>query len=363
MASARGRRRAPSIRPVAGHDKRVVSRQATNPVHASMSLRPTLLPALGVFAAAARHQNFARAAEELHLTASAVSHHVRKLESALGVRLFQRHARGVLLTPQGRQLADAANSAMGDIASVADDLQAVPAGLTLRVSTLHSLAYCWLLPRLPRFCRAHPGIRIELETSHTLVRFDEDGPDLAIRHGLGHWPGLNVVPLMEDEMFPVASPALPGVSGLRDVRDIPRLPLIEDMCEQGWRDWFRHAGLRGQRLGAMHSFNDSTEAMRAAVYGLGAVLARKHIALPYLHRHELVRLPGPVMKARFGYYIVHSAHRAPSPAARLFIDWLHRQALDERPPVPAQPAALPGRDAPDAPRRRPRRRSPAAQAV
>ena len=84
-----------------------------------MSLRPALLPALGVFAAAARHQNFAHAADELHLTASAVSHHVRKLEALLGVVLFQRHARGVKLTLEGRQLADAANAALGDIDAVA----------------------------------------------------------------------------------------------------------------------------------------------------------------------------------------------------------------------------------------------------
>lgn len=161
---------------------------------------------------------------------------------------------------------------------------------------------------------------------------------------------------MEDELFPVASPALPGMSGIGDVRDIPRLPPVEDMCKQGWRDWFGHAGLRGQPLGPMHSFNDSTEAMRAAVHGLGAVLAHKHIALPYLHRYELVRLPGPAMKARFGYYIVHSARRAPGLAARTFIDWLPREAPSERPPIPPLPAELPGLPAAEAPlpHRRPR---------
>jgi DNA-binding transcriptional LysR family regulator len=112
-----------------------------------MNLRPALLPALGVFAAAARHQNFAHAAEELHLTASAVSHHVRKLEANLGVVLFQRNARGVTLTAEGRQLADAATAAMTDIGAVAANLHH-GAGITqLRVSTLHSLTYCWLLPR------------------------------------------------------------------------------------------------------------------------------------------------------------------------------------------------------------------------
>ena len=100
-----------------------------------MNLRPTLLPALGVFAVAARHQNFALAGEELHLTASAVSHHVRKLESLLGAPLFQRHARGVTLTAEGRQLADAASAALADVSAVAGNLRPRPDTVPLRVTT------------------------------------------------------------------------------------------------------------------------------------------------------------------------------------------------------------------------------------
>ncbi|AKC85640.1 LysR substrate-binding domain-containing protein [Pseudoxanthomonas suwonensis] len=302
-----------------------------------MNLRPTLLPALGVFAAAARHQNFAHAAEELHLTASAVSHHVRKLESLLGARLFLRHARGVSLTPEGRQLADAASAALADVAAVAGNLQPVAGISVLRISTLHSLAYCWLLPRLPAFFAAHPHVRLEVDASPALARFEEGGPDLAIRYGPGHWPRLTAHHLMDDELFPVASPALPGLAGTRTPRDIAALPLVSDMGLQGWRDWFQAAGVRGLSLPPMHTFCDSTDAMRAAVYGIGAVLARTHVAQPYLQRYELVRLPGPALKARFAYYAVHPSHRAPSPAAMLFLDWLKQQALEPRTPLPETP--------------------------
>src|SRR5246127_3082731 len=117
-----------------------------------MTLRPTSLPAFGVFAVAARHQNFANAAEELGLTASAVSHHVRGLEATLGVKLFQRHARGVALTGEGRTLADAANAALSDIDAVAVALNGVARNATrVQVAALHSVTYCWLLTRLPRF--------------------------------------------------------------------------------------------------------------------------------------------------------------------------------------------------------------------
>lgn len=308
-----------------------------------MNLRPALLPALGVFAAAARHQNFAHAAEELHLTASAVSHHVRKLESTLGIVLFQRHARGVTLTSEGRQLADAATAAMTDIEAVASHLHHGDGITQLRVTTLHSLAYCWLLPRLPRFCEAHPNVRLILDTSIALTRFDDGGPDLGIRHGPGHWPGLTAHHLMDDELFPVASPALTGASEIREPREITRLPLVSDMALQGWREWFRAAGVRGLRLPAMHSFSDSTDAMRASVYGIGAALARKHIVMPYLQRYQLIRLPGPALKARFAYYAVHPTHRPLNPSAMAFIDWLKQEAQDERTPMPALPKELLGK--------------------
>ncbi|AAM41899.1 LysR family transcriptional regulator [Xanthomonas campestris] len=330
-----------------------------------MHLRPTLLPALGVFAAAARHQNFAHAAEELHLTASAVSHHVRKLEALLGATLFQRLPRGVMLTAEGRQLADAASAALAEIAAVAGNLHPREDAIPLRVTTLRSLSYCWLLPRLPRFCRLHPHIRLDLQSDPAFSRFEEGGPEVGIRYGQGAWPGLTSHHLMDDELFPVASPSLPEVAALQTPAQIAQLPLLSDMSPQGWRDWFRAAQVRGTTLPPMHTFNDSTDAMRAAVYGLGAVLARKHIAQPYLQRYELVRLPGPTLKARYAYYIVHPSHRAPSPAATVFIDWLKREALDERTPMPALPAellALPTGETAHAPdRRRRSRRAPATE--
>ncbi|MGH8061590.1 MAG: LysR substrate-binding domain-containing protein, partial [Pseudoxanthomonas sp.] len=261
----------------------------------------------------------------------------------LGVVLFQRNARGVTLTAEGRQLADAATAAMADIGAVAANLHH-GAGITrLRVSTLHSLTYCWLLPRLSRFCVAHPDIRINIETNIALTRFDDDGPDLGIRHGPGQWAGLTSHHLMDDELFPVASPALAGASELTEPRQIASLPLVSDMALQGWRDWFRAAGVRGLNLPAMHTFSDSTDAMRAAVYGIGAALARKQIVMPYLQRYELIRLPGPALKARFAYYAVYPTHRPLAPAAEVFIEWLKREAPDERTPMPAIPAELLGK--------------------
>ena len=131
---------------------------------------------------------------------------------------------------------------------------------------------------------------------------------------------------MDDELFPVASPSLAGLDSIVEPRQIAQLPLISDNALQGWRDWFRAAGLRGFRLPPMHLLSDSSGVMRAAALGIGAALARRHIAEPFFERGELVRLPGPALKTRFAYYAVHPAHRALSPAADAFVEWLKGEA-------------------------------------
>lgn len=299
-------------------------------------MRPTALAAFGVFAVAARHQNFAHAAEELGLTASAISHHVRRLEATLGVKLFQRHARGVALTVEGRSLADAATAAFSDIDAVALALNSVARNvMRVRVATLHSLTYCWLLPRLPRFVALHPQIRVSFETGTAITRFDATGPDLAIRHGAGYWPGLTAHHLMDEHLFPAAAPTLPGAESVTEAAHVARLPLVTDLAFQGWRDWFRAAGVRGVYLPEMHTFTDSTDAIQAAICCLGATLARSRIAEPYLRDGRLVRLAGPMIKARFGYYAVHPSHHRPAAAVRSFLEWLSQEGAREpfEPPV------------------------------
>ena len=300
-----------------------------------MSLRPSALPAFGVFTVAARHQNFAHAAEELGLTASAVSHHVRGLEATLGVKLFQRHARGVMLTAEGRSLADASTAALADIDSVALSLKGFDRDVTrVRVAALHSLTYCWLLPRLPRFLAQYPDIRLTFETGTAITRFDHTGPDLAVRHGAGYWPGLTTRHVMDESLFPVAPPNFPHLESVTDAAGVARLPLVSDLAHQGWREWFQAAGVRGVSLPEMHTFTDSTDAMRASISGLGVVLARSRIVEPYIHEGQLVRLPGPMVKARYGYYVVYPSHRRPNAAMARFMEWLRVEGAEESPEPP-----------------------------
>jgi LysR family transcriptional regulator, glycine cleavage system transcriptional activator len=289
-------------------------------------LRAHWLPALGAFASAARHHSFARAGEELHLTAAAISHHVRKLEAALGVALFQRQPRGVTLTAEGRRLADAAHNALGELDEAIAQLLRARQAPCVRLSSLPSLTSAWLVPRLPRFVDAHPGIRIHLDSDRGLARFDEGGVDLALRYGLGVWPGLAAHWLMGDTLIAAAAPALIERHGIESVADVARLPLIADLSPQSWPDWFRAAGQRRVRLAEMHSFSDAADALAAAVGGVGAVLARQRLAEDLLVDGRLQRLPGPSVPARFSYFLVHPAQRPPSEPAARFIEWLQAEA-------------------------------------
>ena len=166
---------------------------------------------------------------------------------AWGWRLFQRHARGVALTAEGRKLADAAGSALADVDGVLRSLRlARDDSDRIRITTLHSLTYTWLTAAPARLRRAHPQLRLSVDTEIALTRFDDGGPDLGIRHGPGHWPGLTAHFLMDEALFPVASPSYPGLERITrgrarraaaaDLRPLaPRLARLVPRRRRAWR--------------------------------------------------------------------------------------------------------------------------------
>ena len=159
---------------------------------------------------------------------------------------------------------------------------------------------------------------------------------MAIRHGAGSWPGLTADHIMDEYLFPAASPTMKGLHAVTEAVHVANLPLVTDLAHQGWREWFRSAEVRGVRLPEMHSFTDSTDAMQAAVLGYGAILARSHIVEPYIRDGRLVRLAGPAVKARYGYYAVYPSHRRPTTSVAHFLSWLRQEAAresNEMPPV------------------------------
>ena len=173
-----------------------------------MTARLPSLNGLRAFEAAARHLSFTQAASELNVTQTAISHQIKRLEEELGIPLFIRQNRALTLTPQAKDYLPGIRAAFNDLRLATDRLLRKDDDHVLTVSTLASLAAKWLLPRLTAFQEAHLGIDVRITTSTSLVDFQRDDVDAAIRYGRGQWPGVRSDWLMADELFPVCSPAL-----------------------------------------------------------------------------------------------------------------------------------------------------------
>lgn len=173
-----------------------------------MSTRLPSLNGLRAFEAAARHLSFTNAATELNVTQTAISHQIKRLEEELGIRLFIRQNRALVLTPRGRDYLPGVRAAFNDLRLATDRLKRRDNDHVLTVSTLASLASKWLLPRISTFQAAHPDIDVHITTSTNMVDFKSGDVDAAIRYGRGQWPGLRADWLTADHLFPVCSPTL-----------------------------------------------------------------------------------------------------------------------------------------------------------
>jgi len=201
------------------------------------------LNALPSFEAAARHLNFSKAADELHVTHGAVSRAVRNLEDHLGLRLMIRASRSVRLTPVGASFAAEVRDILEHLALATSEATGQTSRI-VSVSTIDSFAARWLMPRLFRFRRAHGDIDVRVATSERLADFVSDGIDLAIRCGGGQYRGLSAELLMKEDHFPVCSPELlKGRHPLRAPADLAHHTLLHDVFTVDWAIWLRNAGM------------------------------------------------------------------------------------------------------------------------
>ena len=290
------------------------------------------LNALRVFAAAARHLSFTRAAQELHVTQTAVSHQMRVLEAHLRARLFLRLPRRLVLTAEGQAYARELGRIFERIADATAALHARPRRELLAVTSLPSFSARWLVPRLGRFVAAHPTTDLRLLATERHVDFGHEPVDVGIRFGYGRYAGLRVLRLMDDACFPVCSPALlrrrPQRRGRgRAVVDLQRHPLLHDDSPDGWRRWLRKVGRTDVDAERGHVFSDANMTLQAAADGHGVALGRRVLVADDLATGRLVRLfesegELPIDEA---YYLVSSEHAAETPKVKAFRAWL----LDE----------------------------------
>jgi LysR family glycine cleavage system transcriptional activator len=286
-----------------------------------------------VFSVAARHLSFTKAADELHLTQSAVSHRVRALEEELGVRLFNRLARRLELTPAGQALARRVDQAVADIAGTIANLDQGGDSRRLTVTLLPSVASRWLVPRLPRFHAQHPDIELQLIADPRLLDLRAAGIDLAIRFGRGIYPGYAVTMLMPDRVFPVCSPRLIAQRGpATTIEALLELPLLHDSSTEGdgsgsdWRSWLEHFGWRGAICQDGQRFSEAGLLIDAAVLGLGVALARGSLVSDHLASGTLICPLHLATPTAFAYYLLCLPEAADLHRIVCFRDWLHAEA-------------------------------------
>src|SRR5215218_9504509 len=204
-------------------------------------MRPRLPPlnALKAFEAAARHESFTRAAEELCVTQGAVSHQVKALEAELAVKLFNRERQRLVITEAGRDYLAVVRDALDRIAVGTERLVRRQTSGALTVSTSPDFAAKWLVHRLGRFGEAHPDIDLRVSATMHHVDFAREEVDIAVRHGDGHWAGLEVVRLCSEQLFPVCSPRLAsGRNRMTKPSDLLRFPLLRLDDWKTWSEWF-----------------------------------------------------------------------------------------------------------------------------
>jgi LysR family glycine cleavage system transcriptional activator len=288
----------------------------------------TTLPSLNglrAFEAAARHLSFTRAAAELNVTQTAISHQIRRLEEQLGTRLFVRRNRALALTRAAESYLPAVRSAFEDLRQATARLRRPERDGLLVVTTMASLAAKWLVSRVAGFQEAHPEIEVRISTSAHLVDFTREAVDMAVRFGHGEWPGLRADWLMAEDIFPVCSPALlRGDKPLRKPEDLVHHTLLHaTVSREDWQLWLTAAGLPASlatRRGL--SFDQSFMAYQAAIEGLGVALGRSRFVEGDLAAGRLVMPFDVVLPAQAGFYVVAPEETADAPKIKLFRDWL-----------------------------------------
>jgi LysR family glycine cleavage system transcriptional activator len=289
--------------------------------------------ALEAFEAAARHQSFTKAAEELSVTQSAVCRQVAALESFLDVRLFRRTRRGVMLTEAGLDYSRSVGARLDEVERDTLELMARGGrGSSLELAVVPTFGTRWLLPRLPAFQRAHPHVLVHLSSRTRPFLFADTPFDAAIHAGetgSAAWPGTEKRFLMSESLIAVASPFLPALAAgrPRSAADWARLPLLQQSTRPyAWRQFFDGLGLvvpqamAGPRL---ELFSMLTE---AAVHGMGVALAPPFFVQEELAQGRLVDIaPRPVGGQR-AYSLIWPEEKAELPALQAFAAWLQAEA-------------------------------------
>ncbi|AWI60764.1 transcriptional regulator GcvA [Sinorhizobium fredii] len=294
-------------------------------MRASTTMPP--LQALRAFEAVGRLLSFRRAGEELLITQSAVSHHIKQLEDMLGVRLFVRKAKSIALTPEGAGYLERTVEAFRIIADATSEIRRETERQWVRVSVLPSFGANWLVSRLANFMLQYPEIEVELEPTLRLADFASDDVDLAIRFGTGRWEGVRSEWLMNEELSPVVSPALFGDgSRFAEPADLLFHTLLESWKLVDWTLWLGEVNVDIRRARVLQ-LTDYNIVLQAALNGQGVAIGRMHMVRDHLAAGRLLQpFPQIVRSEKIAYWLVMPQNRRLSAGAEAFASWLKEEA-------------------------------------
>jgi DNA-binding transcriptional LysR family regulator len=291
------------------------------------------LNALRAFESAARHLSFTRAADELHVTQAAISHQVKALEDRLGVKLFRRLPRRLLLTDEGQALLPDLRDAFNRMALAIDRLSARSAVGTLTVSSMTTIVMTWLVPRLPRFQAAHPEIDVRLMTTQRLVDFAREDIDVAIRFGTGKWPGVKAERMFGEVLTPLCGKRL--IDKIAKPADLASLPLLRTTEEDEWPIWFAAAGVKLAEPIRGPVFDSTLVGVQAAIDGLGIVMGPPSLFVDDLAAGRLFRPFALAVETGKSYWLAAPENVADRPKVKAFRDWIFAEiARDHAPNQP-----------------------------
>lgn len=282
------------------------------------------LNGLRAFEAAARHMSFTDAAEELSVTQAAISHQVRGLEQRLGLKLFVRRNRSLLLSEAGQAYLPAVRSAFDQLNEATEKLLQKDKGGHLTVTTTASFAMKWLVPRLGGFQRANNEIDVRISTGTGLVDFSREDVDIGIRYGRGQWPNLMAERLVSEDVMPVCAPSLvKGPNGLKKPADLKRFTLLHiGSFPDDWQVWLTAAGVKGVDASRGVTFDFALAGYQAAMDGLGVALGRNPLVEPDLKAGRLV-VPFEFKRSSdFAYYLVYPPEAIRRRKIKAFRDWI-----------------------------------------
>lgn len=286
------------------------------------------LQALRTFVEVGQRGSIKAAAQALHVTSGAVSQQIRLLEERLGIVLFTRERQGLRLTEAGASVHPALLDAFLKIDKAISSLDAQKGRQTLTVSTVASFAASWLVPRLQKFNQRYPAIEVRVEATSALVDMRRDRVDVALRHGLGQYPGMDVMHLMAPVLVPVACPDL--LATRRDIdapEDCLGYPLLHDSDRADWPLWFEACGVADDpRAMRGTAFEDDYLLIRAAAACQGLALVPEDYAREEIAAGRLVQVLDKPWPARFAYYVVTLPDAMQRPEVKAFVDWVMEEA-------------------------------------